>query len=360
MSKNVYIRLAEAFDKIGFGMPKTKLRFEKFFLRSLYSKEDAQVALGLVPNQYATPRQWTERNGGSVELAAQKLESLAKRGLLYRRHRGEEVEYRIPPLAFGLMEFQAENPSHKWILPMGIYMLFSTLNKKRLRGSIPFYRTIPIKSELVNGSRVLPYDDLDALLSRHTRFTAATCWCRSIAPVKCGHPIGTCITTDDMAVFFRENGWGRELTRDETKALLQEGDKDGRIIQIQNSQNAENICSCCACGCAMLQVIKKIPASSDKLASNYYAVVNNTTCVLCGKCQERCPFDAISNNDKKVEINTEKCFGCGLCVSTCASNSLSLVRKPDAQLYEPPLTMDVANEIRATWKAETEAKGIKI
>jgi len=153
--------------------------------------------------------------------------------------------------------------------------------------------------------------------------------------------------TDDMAAFYLENGWGRKISKDEALTILREGDRDGRIIQIMNSKNGENICSCCMCGCGMLAVKAKFPGPSAKLWSNYYAVVDSSACKMCGKCLERCQFNAISQKDGKITINTEKCLGCGLCVSTCVAKAMSLVRKPDERLYEPPETYDDAMDIWA-------------
>ena len=39
-------------------------------------------------------------------------------------------------------------------------------------------------------------------------------------------------------------------------------------------------------------------------------------------------------NDGKAALNLNRCIGCGLCVSTCPTNSLSLVRK-EQQPYVP-------------------------
>ena len=40
--------------------------------------------------------------------------------------------------------------------------------------------------------------------------------------------------------------------------------------------------------------------------------------------------------DTTAALDLKRCIGCGLCVSTCPSNSLSLVRKPKAkQPYVP-------------------------
>jgi Fe-S-cluster-containing hydrogenase component 2 len=38
---------------------------------------------------------------------------------------------------------------------------------------------------------------------------------------------------------------------------------------------------------------------------------------------------AISAGDETVSLELKRCIGCGLCVSTCPSNALKLIAKPD-------------------------------
>ena len=70
--------------------------------------------------------------------------------------------------------------------------------------------------------------------------------------------------------------------------------------------------------------------------SNYKCAKNSETCVDCGKCVERCPAKAMTEDDSSVvHFNKANCFGCGLCVTTCPTDSLILERKPDEQLMLP-------------------------
>ncbi len=353
-TKHLYKRLAERFDKTSFGIPRW-LGIERILLKRLFSEVDAQTFLGMEPARWYTPVQFCEFNGGAVEVAAEKLESMAKRALLYRRHRDGVTEYRHPAFAFGFMEFQAENPK----FPYFIWSLMSFLSggAKLTNKFMPFYRTIPIRSELVNGSKVLPYDDLDALLDRHTRFAIARCMCRENLsdPEKCKHPRGTCTMTDDMADFFVENGMGRSATREEVAAMLRSGEKDGRIIQVTNSQNAENICSCCKCACGLFQLLK-LGGPGVKQWSNHHVVHDDSLCTLCGDCISRCNVSAISKKDGKLVTDLERCLGCGLCAAACPRKARSLARKPDAQLYEPPVTMEAAQEKWASMRMADQRK----
>lgn len=53
-------------------------------------------------------------------------------------------------------------------------------------------------------------------------------------------------------------------------------------------------------------------------------VVDDNKCIKCGVCMTSCVYDALSINDKKLNIDVDKCFGCGLCVTRCPKNALKI------------------------------------
>jgi heterodisulfide reductase subunit A-like polyferredoxin len=66
--------------------------------------------------------------------------------------------------------------------------------------------------------------------------------------------------------------------------------------------------------------------------SNYWSSIDPDTCSACGTCaDERCPMGAISETEDYCEVNRERCIGCGVCASTCPTESISLLRKPEDQ-----------------------------
>jgi len=71
----------------------------------------------------------------------------------------------------------------------------------------------------------------------------------------------------------------------------------------------------------------------NKLAapSNYVVKVDQESCDLCETCIDRCPMDAFSISDNKIERDAQLCIGCGLCVSTCPSESLRMVPREEHQ-----------------------------
>ncbi len=54
-------------------------------------------------------------------------------------------------------------------------------------------------------------------------------------------------------------------------------------------------------------------------------------------------MEAIHLTDGTAALDPKRCIGCGLCVSTCSSESLSLVRKPKTRQPHVPETIVETN-----------------
>ena len=353
----LYRDLLKRIDELSFGFPKSFVGADLILIKKIFSREDAQDFL-LMEKGYHTAEEYAAANGFSVETAKEKLDRMAGRGLIFRRHRERGDEYSMHPFVMGFLEWQGARPNvaKDWLLPTSIYMITSGFGK-RMSQTTPFYRTIPMHKEFVEGSVVQAYDDIESLLDAHSRFAVSVCMCRLMDKVKpknpCTHPLETCIVTDDYADFYIETGIGREISKEEALAILREGEKDGRIIQATNSQGGENFCSCCACGCGMLALRRMFPGPSAALWSNHFCWLDEEKCIHCGRCAKRCTFGYIKFDPKTKTpiIDSEACLGCGLCVSTCPTKALRLHQKSPDKLYTPPPTYDDAVEI---WEAETK------
>lgn len=353
----LYRDLLKRIDELSFGFPKSYVGADLMLIRKIFSRENAENFL-LMSKGYQTAEEYAEKNGFSPDDAKMRLDRMAERGLILRRHRERGDEYGQHPFVMGFLEWQGNRAGNgsSWLYSTAIYMVSSQFGS-RMSQTMPFYRTIPHHPEFVEGSVIKPYDNIEAMLDRHRRFAVGVCMCRLMDKMKpnnpCNHPLETCIETDDYADFYIETGIGREITKEEALEILRQGEKDGRIIQATNSQEGENFCSCCSCGCGMLYLKNKYPGPSAALWSNHYSVIDYSKCISCGKCVTRCTFGYISKNPvtKKVSVDTDACLGCGLCVSTCPTKAITLRQKSGDKLYTPPPTYDDAMEI---WEAETK------
>ena len=343
--KDIYDLLAEDVDRISFGFPKSYFRLDKKLLKKIFTPEHAKVFVQMKQG-YVTAKQHAEQNNISEAEAKAHLDAMANKGLIFRRHRGENDEYHKHPFVMGFLEFQVNNPDTSWLLATSLYMITSKFGK-RMSQTMPFYRTVPMHKEFLEGSKIMPYDDIEAILDKHTRFGVAPCMCRKMQRLdpkfKCIHPSETCIVTDDYATFYIETGLGREITKEEALAILREGENDGRVINVTNSQDGENICSCCACGCGILTLRTRYPGPANDLWSNHYSEVDLSKCVKCGLCVKKCPFNYIKMTKEGIEIDQKHCLGCGLCIAACHQKAIVLKHKPN--LYTPPETYDGAIEI---------------
>ena len=79
------------------------------------------------------------------------------------------------------------------------------------------------------------------------------CPCRSAAALDgagCGKPTDVCMHFGNLARFFVEKGYAREINLEQALAILDETDKAGLIHMVANSKEmGVAMCSCCTCCC---------------------------------------------------------------------------------------------------------------
>jgi len=60
------------------------------------------------------------------------------------------------------------------------------------------------------------------------------------------------------------------------------------------------------------------------------AVIDETKCVKCGVCREKCRFDAITQN---FTVDPFSCEGCGVCTLVCPVNAVTLTERISGYAY---------------------------
>jgi formate hydrogenlyase subunit 6/NADH:ubiquinone oxidoreductase subunit I len=237
----------------------------------------------------------------------------------------------------GIWEFHVNDLDPDLIRDMNEYTPILFNNKTWQKA--PQLRTVPIGKSIPVNLEALPYEKVEELIKEQTKFLVAPCICRKerkLIGEGCEKPEDACLVFGKSTDYYRKNGLGRMITKDEALEILKNADEAGLVLQPNNSLKLQNICCCCGCCCQVLKSIKRHPRPAEIVSSPFVVSVDNSGCIGCGVCVQRCQMDALSLDDDRVVLDSRKCIGCGLCVSTCLTDSLTLVRKPDPEQKEIP------------------------
>jgi NAD-dependent dihydropyrimidine dehydrogenase PreA subunit len=160
----------------------------------------------------------------------------------------------------------------------------------------------------------------------------------------------TCLDFGEMAQSFLISGRGREITRQEAVAIIEQNQKDGLLLQVSNTKKTFHVCSCCGCCCGFLEILKKLPKPLAFWSSNFHATVDGSTCDGCGVCAKRCQMGAIqaASKNRLAMVDHSLCIGCGLCVPTCPKQALHL--EGNAVPLSPPDTRQDLYDVIMTRK----------
>lgn len=342
--QNIYEKLAEHLDRLPAGFPRTPTGVEMMILKRLFSPEEAEYAcmLTLKPE---SPQEIASRSGLEPEKTTDILEEMARKGLIFRIRKGNEVRYMAAQFMIGIWEYHVNNLSPELISDLREYIPYFFQNLMNLK--TPQLRVIPTLSAVTAVQTIMPYEEAKKLIEEQQLIVAAPCICRkehTITGEGCDRPLESCLVFGLGAQYYLDNGLGRAITVDEALRILEEAEKDGRVIQPSNSQKIANICTCCGCCCQILKNLKKLDKPAYYVVSRYLADVDENSCVLCGTCVDRCQMGAPSPGDEYVIIDKDRCIGCGLCVTTCPGEAITLKEKPK------DMQKDVPNTFMETYK----------
>lgn len=330
MSAEVYERLRERLDKFPQGFPKTKSGVEIEILKELFTPAEAELMFHLKPFPELTAA-IAQRAGRDAESVGAMLYEMSRKGLILRfKASPEEIYYFLAPWMVGIWEFQVKRLTPDNIKLYEQYYEEGVVPEAK-KCSTPGFRVIPIEKEIGQSSEVEPFEKLSSILENQTRFAVAECICRKESRMLghgCDKLLETCLSLGPAADYYIENGFAREISREEALQVLAKAEEDGLIHFSSNHKGQKVfICNCCGCCCKALAHMTKHGNPSVIARSNYYAVLNAETCSFCETCLERCQVEAISLENEMAAIDPKRCIGCALCVSTCPTGSISIRRK---------------------------------
>jgi ferredoxin/predicted transcriptional regulator len=321
---DVYADLREFLHTFPGGYPSTPTGVEIKLLKKLFSPEDAEMYLSLTkePEVLADIAKRLGRDKGEL---GEKLEDMAKRGLIFRNRDGDKVLYKAYQFFVGIIEAQINKVDAELAQLMDEFFPF--LGAQGLTLPTKQMRVIPADTAVEAKTTVAPYNRMRELIKDDELIAVAPCICTQMADTrgsKCEHTIERCLAFGDMAQYYIDNGIARKISKDELMKLLDTVEKEGLVLNTSNTKELSFTCCCCICCCGPLQALKLIPQASIMANVCYNAKIDPESCIQCGDCVDRCPVDAITEADETMEVSVDKCIGCGLCVSVCQEEAIDL------------------------------------
>lgn len=341
MTSAVYHKLREQLNLYSLGYPHTKSGTEISILEKLFTEKEAQVFLHLNPVP-STDTVIALQQSDSLAEVRTLLNRMYKKGLIYRRVKGETAKYGAIPFLEGIFQNQVKSMDSELAQMFDEYFEESLHRNVIACKPVLIHRTIPINQAISVSYPMPTYDNSRKIMESQEFIVVTDCICRvqqGLVKKGCDKPLETCFMFGAVATGFADRGMGRSVSVDEALHILQECEAAGLVTQPYNTQTPVNLCNCCPDCCMILRILKRRPRPAEMIGASYRAVVHPQNCEACDRCLERCPMDAIFRGGTGVEsISDERCIGCGLCVSTCPAGAIHLEVRSETRWHEPPET----------------------
>jgi Pyruvate/2-oxoacid:ferredoxin oxidoreductase delta subunit len=336
---DVFERLAKKLDALPQGFPSTESGVELKILRTIFRPDEAEMALLMTPVP-ETAEDVAKRLGRPVLEIRSRLDVMARKGQIGSFKMGGQQVYRLFPFVVGIYEFQRRERLTKELAVLFEEYLPSLTQTSGGYGP-HMTRVIPIHAKVKTDLRVLQHEDIRQIIEKAKSFRVQDCICRreqGLLGNRCKHTLRNCLQYS-----MEEHGFdyfnldGDIITREEALKIMEDAEKEGLVHTTYNVLDAPMgfLCSCCSCCCGLQRALKEFHAPYALAKSNYLAQIDQESCIACGTCKdERCPMDAIVEEDGRYRVVEKRCIGCGVCVVTCPSESIKLIERPESDRDE--------------------------
>ncbi len=332
---DIYRKLQAHLDSMPIGYPSTKSGVELRILKYIFSPEQAEIACFL---------DWKWKNleeihklYGKEKISLKDLEvtldHIVKNGGLSFKEKDGFKYWANAPIVVGMYEYQLSNLTPDLVKDFFHYIR-EAFGFEILSTKVNQLRTIPVDLSIESHKNIANYEDIKKIIQNAKGpIGLADCICKKGAdlihrPCKITDRREICMAVDWMAQLYINQGWGREITREEALEVLRKNEEDGLILQVENTENPTFFCGCCTCCCGMAAGLKRMYKPHEYIGTNFYAEVNAEECTGCGVCVNRCQMEAITLDDDCSKVNMNRCIGCGVCVISCPIEAISLKRRP--------------------------------
>lgn len=309
-------------------------RWIPMILEKIITPEEGQMVLALP----LSVDEFAEKYNMSAELAKEKLEDLANKGVcLPLVKQGVEKYFCVSSIIqvhdatiHGALNKRYEN------VPMEIIYMWRNFRETewfemlKLMEQMPQTakgRCIPSWSTVKDNPELTDVENLKTILEKSPAIAVVDCPCRwlQVQEGTCDKPTFTCLSlTKGSVKYIEDRKIGKLLTLEEGYKVLEECEAAGLIPTAGGAGGQpKQLCMCSAPECIILR--GQVNYGYDLWnRSRFDAVVDADKCEGCETCVGRCQLSAISMKDDVAQVDAEKCFGCGVCVVTCPADAISM------------------------------------
>lgn len=269
---------------------------------------DDSLPLLLCLNEWAEPKEVSDKLGLPIEEVGQAVHQLFINGLILRNENCFKVRSFYGILNTLLGEGKLNNLSPGDRKKAEEYYIQSRLqiyDKYIARGQLKASSRVMTTGEALKHhqrlhaagqSLIVTKDQAYDILSRSYLRALVPCSCR-LTFQNCQKPVNTCIILNESAAEQLERSVGQQITVAEGQEILAIADREGLIhLTISSPGQLEYaLCSCCECCCHDLQALLKYGRSKWVQKADVVAWDNQEKCIHCLQCVERCIFGARKN-----------------------------------------------------------------
>jgi len=341
--EEIYKKLHKEIDeRMPIDFPAHEAGLEIEILKLLFTPEEAAIAthLSALPEPLDKIHKRVTKSGISIskERLEELLNNLNEKGAIQgggsvydKKH--NRRRYRLAQWAIGIFEYQLGRVTKEFAKLAKDYSLgvfYEEFHNKKKPGQM---RTIPVEKSLSPEYNVSTYDSIrDIIMNKVDKIAIMNCVCREQRDVleeqcELSSMRRCCVMFNNAAARRIKDGIGKEVSKEEMFDILKKFQKEGFVLQPENSQNPSFMCVCCGCCCGVLTMAKQFPKPAEYYSSNFYAQSNSELCNGCETCVRRCQMDAVTLENDKAIVDLDRCIGCGNCVPTCGMKAMKLYKK---------------------------------
>jgi len=263
MSGAVYKDLIGALALRGGAAPALECPELYSLLEELFTPEEARLACQM-PMGAVSAADLASSAGRDVAEVDRLIDGMCNKGLLIGRPRSGVEVYSVLQIMPGIFEYQfmkgeVNERTRKLAHLFEDYtnLIYDLADQAVKKGSkieaFPFARVIAVEEEISAGMGIEPYDRVSGYIEGAEYIAVSQCYCRHHAELldnACDKPKEVCLTFGPGARFNADRGFGRMISREEARRILDLAEEEGLVHCSSNmGKHVDFICNCCACHC---------------------------------------------------------------------------------------------------------------